>query len=484
MNRNKKIPSISVYTFIQFIVFIISVLLIAIIIENNDIYTTDKYIKIVGWFSNVIFLWDIFAMYRIKHNILDFSIVFFLFFFLFCNGQIMLYTFGMEPAKMLLFQTATKLEILDAAIYFLLSMVLFCMGAMVPIIRNKEMSIVNEIDQPELISAIRDIGLLLFVVSVIPYFYIFFGKSFLSLVYGYSALYTNSMQISGVVGYLSKLFIPSILMLLYVNYHKKSINWLIHIFLFGIAFVGLLSGNRGDGFSIIITLLVFKQLYGKEFSGRKIIKLLIIAIIIMSVIPVFASYRRMENRKLFEFFSLYIDSLKNGENNLIVSSISELGGTGYAYILTRRAIPSMENFHYGLSYMASVLMIIPSQILGGFSFARYAALDIWLQNIHRMNYGPGFSITAETYYNFGWVGGIAFTFVIGYFFSSFFNLRSKDKNKNELLRLLSLVFLYNSIIVARFPFHNTVRNIVYIYLIPYSLIWNLYNVRRKRLIKK
>ncbi|HHY99522.1 MAG TPA: O-antigen polysaccharide polymerase Wzy, partial [Tissierellia bacterium] len=191
----------------------------------------------------------------------------------------------------------------------------------------------------------------------------------------------------------------------------------------------------------------------------------------------------MTNRGAADFGKLFIESLTNNENNLVISSLLELGGTVYAFILTRRAVPSMEGFHYGLSYLASILMVIPSQLMGGFSFAKYAALDIWLQNIHHMGYGPGFSLTAETYYNFGWVGGILFSFVIGYFFTKMFNLRSKNKNKNEVLRLLSLIFLYNSIIVARFPFHNTVRNILYIYLIPYFLIMLLYNRKQKDRIK-
>ena len=39
-----------------------------------------------------------------------------------------------------------------------------------------------------------------------------------------------------------------------------------------------------------------------------------------------------------------------------------------------------------------------------------------------------YSIVAETYYNFGYIGGILFTIVLGYFFSTFFNITSKDNN--------------------------------------------------------
>ena len=475
MSKNGVINGVSKYFLMQLLILIICILFINIrgVPQDGDSYLDA--IKKIGWISNTVFVLDMLVMHKLKKNILDLTIVFSFFFFLFCNGQIMLYSLGIDPFQMLIFKTSSYKEIYEAAVYFLFSMIVYFMGAIIPLGQKKDINEIQPIKDPRLIAAIRDTSVILIVLSIVPFLYIFLTKIETSLVYGYSALYKETTQVSGIVGYTAKLFIPAMFMLLYVNYNQTYNKRIIHSILLIISVLSLLSGNRGDGLSIIVTLLIIKQLYGEQFTGKKIIKLLLIAVLIIMIIPVLALFRGMENRSISDFGDIFLDSITNSDNNLIISSISELGGTMNAFILTKRAVPTMEGFHYGISYLASIAMIIPSQLMGGFSFAQYAALDIWLQDIHKMSYGPGFSITAETYYNFGWIGGIAFTFLIGLFFSKILNLKSNDNDKNEVLRLLSVIFLYNSIIVARFPFHNTVRNIVYLFIIPYLIIMTIYS---------
>lgn len=465
---------VNLYAFIQLLILGACIFVEVLLVHDNSSLIIDKKLMIVAWMSNIVFIWDLYVFYKAKRNILDFSLIFFVFFFLFCNGQVMLYSLGYEPSRMLIFKVSSLEEIYEASVYFLFSMILFCLGAIAPMYRHRELNKVKKIDNQGLVGSIYSAGILLLIISIVPYLYIFLTKSITSIIYGYSALYRNAIQVSGVIGYISKLFIPSLFMIMYAKYDNKTLRRFVYVILLIIAGICLLSGNRGDGLSIIITLVVFRQLYGNEFKGKNIIRLVIIALAVLIITPLIASFRSMQGRGIADLGQLFLESVRDEDKNLIISAISELGGTTYAFILTKRAIPALTGFKLGQSYIASFFMIIPSQLLGGFSFAKYAALDIWLQNIHKMTYGPGFSITAETYYNFGWMGGIVFSYFLGLFFTKMFNMKSVNQNKNEVLRLLSLIFLYNSIIVARFPFHNTIRNIVYIYIIPYLLIMFFY----------
>ncbi len=176
-------------------------------------------------------------------------------------------------------------------------------------------------------------------------------------------------------------------------------------------------------------------------------------------------------------FGEAINIIFEKNNNPIIETISELGGSMNAWCLTYKVVPQMQDFKHGESYLASIMMILPDVIYGENSFTEKASLDTWLQNILNMSYGPGFNIFAETYYNFGWYGGVAFSIILGLFFGKIFNLQNKDIQKNELLKLLSLIFLFNSLEIARYPFHSTIRNIVYIYIFPYILINILYKKR-------
>ena len=195
-----------------------------------------------------------------------------------------------------------------------------------------------------------------------------------------------------------------------------------------------------------------------------------IFIFISILIPFIANYR--SNRDEGALSSL--NKVLNNDDNPIIQTINELGGTMNAWCLTDKAIPSLQNYGYGSSYISSVGMLIPSFMLGGLSFANYAALDIWLQNIWNMSYGPGFNIFAETYYNFGWYIGILFSFILGYVFGKIFNIKSKNKEKNGLLSILSVIFLYNVLLIPRLPFHNTLRNFIYMYVLIFIVINFIY----------
>jgi oligosaccharide repeat unit polymerase len=250
--------------------------------------------------------------------------------------------------------------------------------------------------------------------------------------------------------------------------------------LFLIVVANLIIGSRGEAISLFVIITIFYNDYKKRFEGVKVLRLVGLGLVVMILIPTIATFRSEENKTVGKFFSTMIENVSVGENNFIVKTISELGCTMYAFVLTEEVVPSVVQYKNGESYLASLLMIIPSQLMGGYSFAPKAALDIWLQDVHQLPYGPGFSLLAETYYNFGYIGGVLFAAMLGYIFSKILSFSSTKKNTNELFRLLSLIFLYNSMLAARFPFHSTPRNLVYMYIIPYIAINIIYKYLKRR----
>lgn len=456
------------------LMYIMQEIILLIMFVLND-YQNIGNLMPIAWTANIIYILYVAYSFYIQKEILSFDIIFMSFIFLFCNGQVLLYSLGINMEKSLVFYSNSTEEIMRATVYFLLSFSLMGLG-MLATLKEKEKE-EEYVCTDDFNKAIKNIAIILFVVSCGAYFYNLIPKLLVSITKGYSALY-DVQEGTSTLAYIKNFFIPSMLLLLYVDRKDKKMRMVWTTLCLIIAGAGLILGGRGEAISIIVILTVYYNRYIKKIEGINLIKLLVLILIVSIIIPTVAAYR--SNRE--NGIKTVVLDVFNNDNSPVIQTVAELGATMNAWCLTDRAVPSLQDFKYGESYLASFGMVVPSVFLGGYSFANKAALDIWLQDIWDMSYGPGFNIFAETYYNFGWSGGIAFALVLGVFFGKMFNLRNKDKQRNELLKILSLVFLFNSLIIARFPFHSTIRNIFYMYILIYIMIILLYNYKIKRRI--
>lgn len=154
----------------------------------------------------------------------------------------------------------------------------------------------------------------------------------------------------------------------------------------------------------------------------------------------------------------------------------------YPMITTMEIVPEREEFRYGSSYLYSATSIIPN--LGFWDLhpaMKYGNLNDWLQNAMSLNYGPGYSIVAEAYINFGNLGFLMMMF-LGYVFGLVFNINIRDK-RNPLLIVLAFVFCFLIIKTVRNSFLATVRSIFY-YIIPiYLIVVHMYNGRINKRIE-
>lgn len=472
INMKYKI-NFNIYGIVNLIIIFISIICFYFInssFKSNDV---DFLLKITGWFANFAFLWCIFSTYKIKKNIFDYNIIFLVFVFLFCNGQVFLYTLGVNESKLSVFVLESKTKIVSAVTYFYYSLLLFHQGSL--LILKNPIEKVKTISDDKCVLAIRRISILVFIVSIIPYISTIAPKLINSIKYGYKYLYENPNESSGIVLYFSKMFIPSLLLLLYSYKESKPISFSIIIFLIMISIANLIIGARGSSLSIVVIIVVFINTFVQPIKGIAFLKIVALILLIMLIIPIVYKYRGIENKSFDNFMKTVDEVVHDPDENFVSKTISELGYNMHSFILTKGVVPSQYDYKYGESYGASVLMIIPSFMLGGFSFAEKAALDTWLQDTYNMSYGPGFSMFAETYYNFGWLGGILFAFVLGFFFTKMFNISSSNVNKNSIFNILSFIFLYNELLAARYPFHSTIRNVVYMYILLYFLIVTVYS---------
>lgn len=456
-------------------VFIFYFIYICVLIILFNFKIVNNNLMVIAWISNVTYIVYIVSTIILKRDWLNANIVLMTFIFLFCNGQIFLYSIGVNTSKMIVFLANTEPEIIRASTYFLFSYIIMGMGLNIV---NKKYDYKYRIND-NYNAAIKSVAIFICITSGIIYLFITVPKFFIALKSGYGALYSleDSSNLN-FIGYYSKFFIPSLLLLIYCYRDNKWIRNLLTGFCLFLACCLLLIGGRGDPIAIVVILIVIYGKYIKKYVLKDFVFFIVLLLIMSIVIPFMANYR--SNRS--DGIENTLNNVLEDDNNPLTQTIAELGATMNAWCLTDKAVPTLHNYGYGSSYIASVGMLVPSFMLGGISVAQYAALDIWLQNIWDLSYGPGFNIFAETYYNFGWNYGIIFAFCVGYIFGRVFNISSKEQNKDKdsLFSVLSLIFLFNEMLIARFPFHNTLRNFIYMYGLIYLMVNIIYRTRTNK----
>ena len=476
-NSNRKLATI----FIGINLALALLLFIFKTFNNESTISIEAYIGVNGIVSLVALCLFIWQHYRISKNVFNYNIIFIIFVYLFTFGQIVLYSVGVPTKLLSVFRLSSLTDINWASEFALFCFLFFQIGTLLPYLKviknNEKEQKVDKVNNSGVLASIRIVAILLFLISAVPYIIWLIERLSISINYGYGAIYEQESG-SNIIGYIVKLFIPSVFMLLYSVENKRT-KWFLKGLLLLIVVLNLIVGSRGGALTIVTILIVYNYTFEKKINKKSFLKIIAVILAAMIIIPTIASFRGTASKDAQGFSDAINTAFADPENSFMVKTISELGYSIHPIILTKQLVPSVEGYHYGESYISDFLMIIPSFLMGGYSFAPKAALDIWLQDSLNMSYGPGYSLFAETYYNFGEVFGILFSLVLGYFFALLFDMDRRFSN-NKIIPIFTLIFLYNSAIIIRFPMHATIRNLVYMYAIPYLLIKIIYERRYKK----
>ena len=91
----------------------------------------------------------------------------------------------------------------------------------------------------------------------------------------------------------------------------------------------------------------------------------------------------------------------------------ELGGSVFPLFVMMNIVPSIEPFQYGKQYLLSFFAaIIPSAVdftgIATKLTQDWSIFEEWIKRYYgQYKFGLGFSLNAEAYINFGWLGIIA-----------------------------------------------------------------------------
>ena len=453
--------------------YIIGSLIIVVftLLLYNSLTFSDYGMNVLGVVGIVQLVYSVYSWKRVTGSAINPYVVFLCSAYVFTFGQSILNVFGKVTEGRALTEEFSAFYIMPAQYLTLIFLNFFHIGALLSCKKLKpqkgsdsQITMDDELNRRNQVTGIRRVGKLFTLISIVPYLVERVTIFYIVLVSGYGGIYEQQAKVGifNIVSILSQYFIPGILCLLLVE-TSRSKKWLYLIILIFEAGFWLYTGGRSNGVIIASIILLYYHICVKPIRLKQAIIIAVAGFFFVSLLGVISETRSASKNDVSS-----IVNQKLGTSNAFYEALSEMGGSMFPMITTMNLVPDRYDYKYGSSYFYSLTSVIPN--LGFWDLhpaMKYGNMNDWLQDALDLNYGPGFSIVAEAYINFGHFGFLMML-ILGYCFGLIFNINVRDKY-NPLLLVLSFVFCFLIIKTVRNSFLATVRSIFY-YILPIYLI--------------
>lgn len=470
-----------VYIFLQ-----ISLLFITMILNGLYKLPIDKHsFVIICKYGTIIILFIILLNYWYFKNLFTaYSIIFFTF-CLFQFGVPILYAIN-DTYKNFYIDNQSMNIIISSAKYSIICIQIFNIGSSFATNNNKFKNDIKKIkiNLFENNTVVLSVAKILFIgmgIITIPFAIKLMN---LSSIYGYSYVKVDAMGIyNPLINLARAIFIPAGLLWLVYNKNKKVERIIISILLF-YTFISMASGGRTEGLALLLVIFyyIINSRENKKLMNNKIFKSIIIlcAVVIILFLLTYIAQSRMGNNEKFSIL------------NMIQNTFEEMGFNFTSICFTQQYIPNYSNYQKGLSYIYSIISLIPKSIdpTGIISSINNQLPELWLGRVLQetygslYNFGVGYSVIAESYYNFGNYGWIIIL-IIGFYIQKF--LGSNYKTISPFRKYIQLSMLWALMTFSRRSFYSLIKaveyNILFIIIITwifYKLIYQNYSKRENQ----
>lgn len=322
------------------------------------------------------------------------------------------------------------------------------------------------------LKAIKKVATPLAILSFPFYMYNTVIMMVVSMTMGYGAIYDGDIGTSTLFKLIGDFYVPALISLFLVSQATGKRIWLIAIITVLTAVMPpLIIGGRSNAIIILAVLFIVYSFFHK-LSLKRVVIVGLSTYFIFVVFTAISGSRGKIHRDLAS-----MTEQNDDKGNPALFTLSEMGGSLQPLMHCIGILPSKMDYKYGESYLYSITTIVPNM---GFwkehPATEKANLGNWLQDYLRINYGPGFSIVAEAYYNFGYFGCLMMLF-LGWGFTKIYRLVSRSElMKNPIAFIIAVIFLFFTIKLVRNSFEFAVRAIFY-YCLP--MYWIMRYTYRK-----
>lgn len=427
---------------------------------NITYHPTMHSLSMMGWIGIVQLCYCIASWMKRGSQFLSPYVIFLLTLYLFSYGQSFLWALGLESERTLVgFYGISISEIFHAQVLTVIMLAFFHIGAIYCVARQRHND--NNIycsSGRENLDRLQQIGWLLLLISAVPYVSETMHSMILSMTKGYGALYDGEENIgmANMSSFIAGYFIPS-LICLFIAYKNNTFirTVIVGVLLLNIVAI-LLTGGRSNAVILLAILIVLYNYLVKRFTKKWLLLGALGAFFFLQVLSFVGSVRTEGHR------TANLDGMKV-ENNAAVDAIAEMGGTMFCLVKTMELVPSKEPYRYGRSYVYSFTTLIPNLGFWKIHPAKNESnLSDWLTDALGLGYGTGFSMCAEAYMNFGYLGFVVF-FFWGWFLAGVLgNIENCVQTKDYARLAFLLILFWYFLKLPRNNFINLVRPVFFV----------------------
>lgn len=459
------------YLAVVLVMMILSCILISIFNQNNE--DSLKKAVIVQF---VTFLVMFFVLGYANKALITLYSVFLAIFYIFQNGQLLLYTFGFNFDYY--YVEKFSAELLIQSVLFSNLCMCSAFAAAIFSFDEKKGWVSKRIDviSTNVIYEASRIGLILSGIEACGLMAI---KLVIWLGGGYSAIIIFEAAVPSILGMVEALF-PAFCILTIVSgvkmeYRTRMVTAIF--LLWGILTAMIGDRTTGIGVIVIVLLMYYYGLFssidtGKSFDLKKKVMFAVGGLVTLFLIAFAANFRNHDEFTLGSLFSV------------IGSVIYELGFSFFPLSAIMDMCPGTHSFLYGESMFSSAVTgFFPESldVLGIFnSLADKASIPThWIADRYQYGFGMDCSLNAEVYANFGMFGFVAM-FVICAFVAASLKKVDYKSDKNVFSQYVGFALLFGWFTLPRRRSYYIYNKIFWYVLMIGAAIGIVYLISKKR----
>lgn len=296
----------------------------------------------------------------------------------------------------------------------------------------------------------------------------------LSMLYGYQYVKLDTMGLyNGATNFAKTMFVASaFLTIVYSTGRQKTVYSAILLLYCALS---MASGGRTEGLPVLLAFIL--MLASKKGKKNNVTKYIIIAVVSLVMLYVLAYLAQTRVGNSYDTKSIL---------DVVVDVVEEMGFNFTSICFTMKYIPNSTAYQFGGSYFGSLVCLIPQSldITGVVNNIHSMLPEIWLAKQLSVsygtlfNFGAGYSVIAESFFNFGWAG-IIVVGVQGFLIQKLFALKLQGNSK--FAEYIQLVMVYGLTTYSRRSFYTLEKVIEYDILLVVIIIYlGYYIVDRKR----
>lgn len=255
----------------------------------------------------------------------------------------------------------------------------------------------------------------------------------------------------------------ALLILSLKNKPKKqtSVFFIVVIYLI----ILMLSGWRSENVSyLVIISFVYIKNRNNNTSIKKILFIFIFSYSLLSILYTVVYLRYMDYRDLDIYINTFL-SVFMGEKSVILESLREYGNTGYTTIcVLKKWLPNYKP-SFGKSYTLGLFSIFPNIMGTAGRLTELSVYPLYLQQYGALTAGYtniGGSILGEFFFNFGIIGGVIFSNLVGVLLGSVSTKVEKNFHSDNLYKNVYFIpIMYSTLYWIRDVFGRGIREVIW-----------------------